>query len=366
MKIKCIRNELLAACTLTSTATATRSPKPILSNIKVISGESSLTLMATDLEIGIRYELPGVEILRPGSAIWPVTHLVRVLREVTDDEVTIDSTPDGSTIRTSTGTFTLLAGDPTEFPDVQPVDTQAGYHEIDAKILKTMIRRVAFAADKKEGARWAVTGILWETEGDVSRMVATDTRRLAKMESSAVFYSVEPGLKPLIPQKAILLLDKSIEEGPVKVSFTSKDATFQTGNVQITTRLVEGKFPPYRDIIPKKFEVKLSLDTARFLTCVRQASIMVDDEIRRLDCTFEAGKLTVRAKGAKVGSSDVTMALPDYTGKTIEISFDPGYLIDMLRAIDGEPTLTVEMVDGKRPAIFSLGDYLYLVMPLAD
>jgi DNA polymerase III sliding clamp (beta) subunit (PCNA family) len=60
------------------------------------------------------------------------------------------------------------------------------------------------------------------------------------------------------------------------------------------------------------------------------------------------------------------MALPDYTGKTIEISFDPGYLIDMLRAIDGEPTLTVEMVDGKRPAIFSLGDYLYLVMPLAD
>jgi DNA polymerase-3 subunit beta len=373
MKVKCQRDGLLTACQLVGQAVAARTTKPILASVKAIAQDDALTLMATDLEVGVRYELRGIDVSGAGSAILPADRLIAILRESSDADVTMDAGDNYTLVRTTTGRFNLPGGNPDEFPDLPTFDAGSTYHELTAGVLRTMIRRTAFAADRKEGtARWAVTGVLWEVGDNKARLVATDTKRLALTEGQAQVHGDTGkdarGQSHLIPQKAIQLLDRSLldEGAPIRVALRPNEALFENGPVLIHTKLVEGRFPPYRDIIPKKSSVKLSLPTADFLSRVRQAAIMTDDETKRVDFTFETGKVTLKAQGAETGSSEVVLELPDYAGAEVEIAFDPQYLIEMLRAIEGEPTLTLEMTDGQKPALFKIGDsYLYLVMPLA-
>jgi DNA polymerase III subunit beta len=371
MKIKCQRDWLLSACQLVAVAVAARTTKPVLGCIKAVAQDDALFLMGTDLEIGVRYELRGVEVKKAGAAILPPQKLISILRETTDVDITLDSDANGTLIKTSTGKFNLPGGDPAEFPDIPGFDDGGKYHEINAGVLKTMIKRTAFAADKTEAtARWAVTGVLWEAEGKKARLVATDTRRLALTEGPAEIHGGkdEKTNSHLIPQKAIQLLERSLSDDGelIRIVLKPNEAMFQTGRALIHTKLVEGRFPPYRDIIPKKPGVTLDIPTADFLSCVRQAAIMTDDETKRVEFKFEAGKITLEAQGgADHGSGEVKMELKTYDGQTVDIAFNPQYLIDMLRAVDNEPTLKLEMTDGQKPAVFRLGaDYLYLVMPL--
>jgi DNA polymerase-3 subunit beta len=373
MKVTCIREGLLTACQLVGMAVAARTTKPILSNIKAVAHDDALTLMGTDLEVGIRYELRGVKVGRTGAAILPVLRLASILRETTDDEITLDGGKDLTTIRLTTGRFELPGGDADEFPEIPAFDDGGRYHEVTAGVLRTMIRRTAFAADKKESTRFAVTGVLWEAEGGKEgkvRLVATDTKRLALCEGPAVVHgeSDPKGQSHLIPLKTISLLERTLtDDGElVRVALKPNEALFQTERSLIHTRLVEGRFPPYRSIIPKKLDVKLSVPVADFLARVRQAAIMTDEESKRVDFRFEKGQVTLTARGPETGSGEVTLNLPEYAGPALDIAFDPQYLTEMLRAIEGEPTATLEMTDGQKPALFRVGDqYLYLVMPLA-
>ena len=380
MKVTCLRDNLLTACQLAGAAVAARSTRPILTNLKAIAHDDALTLMATDMEIGIRYELRGVKVERAGAAILPPGKLTSILRETTDEEITLDAGEDVTRIKLSTGRFEMPGGIPDEFPDLPPFDAGGRYHELTAGTLRTLIRRTVFAAERKESTRWAVTGILWEAEGGAdggkARLVATDTKRLAITEGPATVHG-DPngasgadgkGQSHLIPAKAIQLLDKNLaDDGElVRVALKTNEALFQTERALIHTKLVEGRFPPYREIIPKKMAVKLSVSVAELMARVRQAAIMTDDETKRVDFKFTAGKAVLSAHGPETGMSEVEMPLPEFEGPDVEIAFDPAYLTEMLRAIDGEPTATLEMTDGQKPAVFRVGEqYLYLVMPLS-
>lgn len=369
MKVSCVRDGLLSACQLVGAATAARTTKPVLSNLKAIAQDDALTLMATDLEVGIRYELRGVTVKRPGEAILPASRLVSILKETADGEITLDSTTDGTIIKLSGGRFELPGGDPAEFPDVPTFDAGERYHEITAGVLRTLIRRTAFAAEKKESTRWAVTGVLWEASENQVRLVATDTKRLALTSGPAEIHG-EPEAKPvshLVPLKAVTLLDRLLSDDGerVRVSLRPNMALFQTERAVLHTQLVEGRFPPYRDIIPKKLAIKLTVGVHDLLARVRQAAIMTDDESKRVDFAFEPGRVVLTARGPETGSSEVELPLSEYTGPEVKIAFDPVYLTDMLRAVEGEPTATLELTDGSKPAVFKVGDgYTYLVMPL--
>ena len=401
MQITCQRDALLGALQIVGAAVAARTTKPILSNVKAVAGHDGamtdgMTLMATDLEVGIRYELRGVKVDRPGSAILPVTRLVSILRETSDDEITLNAGSDSTVVKLSGSRFELPAQNPDEFPEIPGFpDGEAGYHEVTAGTLRTMIKRTDFAVEKRESTRFAVTGILWEVDdgGPAEdggsnpvfqgrcRLVATDTRRLALAEGAATVSegaAVDPKQTHLIPIKAIKLLERNLaDDGElVRVVLRPSEALFQTERALIHTRLVEGRFPPYRNIIPGGWgktatpgrapAVRLPITVASFLSGVRQAAIMADDESRRVDFAFAAGQVTLTARGTETGSGEVVLPLPEYAGPDISIAFEPNYLTEMLRAIDGEPTAMLEMTDGTKPAVFKVGDsYLYLVMPLA-
>ena len=369
MKVTCQRDALLTACQNVQGAVAARTTRPVLANLKLVAHDDALVLMGTDMEVGIRYELRGVKVGRAGAAIVPPGRLVSILRETGDLDITLDADAETTRIKLSTGRFELPGGDPEEFPDVPTFDAGGRHHEITAGVLRTLVKRTAFAAERKESTRWAVTGVLWEADNGKARLVATDTKRLAMTEGPAEVHG-DPETKAashLIPLKAVGILERNLaDDGEViRVALKANEAMFQTERALIHTKLVEGRFPPYRDIVPKKSAVKLPLIAPEFLARVRQAAIMAEGDSKRVDFHFEAGKVTLSARGADTGMSEVEMELPGYEGGEIDIAFDPQYVTEMLRAIEGEPTVVLEMTDGQKPAVFRVGEsYLYLVMPM--
>ena len=268
MQITCQRDALLGALQIVGAAVAARTTKPILSNVKAVAGHDGtmtdgMTLMATDLEVGIRYELRGVKVDRPGAAILPVTRLVSILRETSDVEITLNAGSDSTVVKLSGSRFELPAQNPDEFPEIPGFpDGEAGYHEVTAGTLRTMIKRTDFAVEKRESTRFAVTGVLWEvddggpTEGGESnpvfqgrcRLVATDTRRLALAEGAATVSegaAVDPKQTHLIPIKAIKLLERNLaDDGElVRVVLRPSEALFQTERALIHTEIGRGAVP---------------------------------------------------------------------------------------------------------------------------
>jgi DNA polymerase-3 subunit beta len=370
MKAVCQREALLSACQLASVAVASRDVKPILKNLKAIVAADRCTLMATDLELGIRLEVLSVKVEEPGDAIIPAARMISILRESTDEELTVEANNDACFVRGQFNEFEMPSEDPANFPDI-PGFAEEAYHEIGAGVLREMIRRTQFAVAVGEGARFsATTGMLLELEGDQAKLVGTDGRRLALAQGQATAHGghTTKGQMPVIPAKAMGLLERNLQEPDevVKISVRPNEVLIKTERAMIYSRLVEGRFPPYAQVIPQKHPIKIPLVVGPFQTAVRQAAIMTDDESKRVVFAFAKHKLTLQARGAETGRSRVELPI-GYDGKPIEISFDPKFLVDMLRILDPETPLTLDLLDSNKPGLFrnEAGNYLYVVVPLA-
>jgi DNA polymerase-3 subunit beta len=263
----------------------------------------------------------------------------------------------------------MPSDDPANFPDF-PAFAEEKYHEMTAGALREMIRRTIFAAAAAETARFgATTGVLWELEGEQARLVATDGRRLALAQGPAKPQGGHStsGQTPVVPTKTMSLLERNLLEPdePVRISFRPNEVLVKTDRATIYSRLVEGRFPDYRKVIPQKHSARLPVVVGPFYTAVRQAAIMTDDESKRVVFNFAKKKLTLHARGAEAGRSHVELPI-DYDGKDMEISFDPKYLGDMLRVLDPDTPLTLDLLEGDKPALFKneAGDYSYVVVPL--
>lgn len=361
------REGLLSAVQLASVAVAARDVKPILRNIKVVTEADRSTLMATDLELGIRLEIRGVKVEEPGDAILPTNRTTAILRESTDEELNFEADADRCRVTGQFNEFEMPGEDPANFPDIPKFEDEK-YHEVTAKQLREMIRRTIFAA-ATENPRYAVTGILWELEDGTARLVATDGRRLAVVQGPATAHGghTTKGQTPVVPTKAMNLLERNLQDPDevVRVCLKPNEALFRTERAMIYSRLVEGRYPPYREVFPKKQSAKIPLTVGPFQTAVRQAAIMTDEESKKVTFTFGKKKLTLQARGAEAGSSRVEMPI-EYEGKEIAINFDPKFLTEMLRVLEPDTALMMELVDGNTPALFRCGDdYSYVVMPLS-
>jgi DNA polymerase-3 subunit beta len=367
MKVRCHREGLLSAFQLASVAVPSRDLKPVLRNLKTLAEPDRCTLLATDLELGIRLEVRGITVDEPGEALLPAGKVLAILRESTDDELAIEADAQTCLVRGQFNEFEMGGEDPADFPDV-PAFTGDNFHELTAGMLREMIRRTIFAA-ATENPRYAVTGVLWELEGDVARLVATDGRRLAVAQGVATSQGGHDtkGQTHVVPTKAMQLLERNLQDPDerVRVSLRPNEALFKTDRAMIYSRLVEGRYPPYREVFPKKPTVKLPLVVGPFHAAVRQAAIMTDDESKKVVFSFGKKKLTMQARGAQTGRSKVELPI-EYDGKAIEIAFDPKYLTEMLRVLNPEDALVLELIDGNSVALFRLGEnYSYIVMPLS-
>lgn len=366
MKAAFHREGLLAASQLASAAIAPRDVKPILRNLKMVVEADKCTVMATDLELGVRLEVRGVRVSELGDAILPASRLIAILRESADDEMDLEADNDRSVMHGKSNEYEMPGEDPGNFPDV-PSFTEDKYHELHGGVLREMIRRTVFAA-ATENPRYAMTGVLWELDGNSARLVATDGRRLAVAQATCTAQGghTTKGTTPVVPTKAMGLLERVLHDPDevVRVSLRPNDVLFKTDRAMIYSRLVEGRFPAYREVFPKKTTVKIVLPVAPFLVAIRQSAIMTDEESKRVTFSFSNKKLTLQARGVETGRSKVEMPL-EYEGKSVEINFDPRYLVEMLRVLPADAPLVLELTDGASPALFRSGDdYSYVAMPL--
>jgi DNA polymerase-3 subunit beta len=368
MKALCNREGLLTAFGMVGGVVPARSPKPILQNVKLVAdAEGGSTLLATDMEVGIRYRVLGVKVDRPGAAILPTQRFGQILRTIPDEELAVEADGEQIVVRGLHAQFKLPAEDPDLFPDVADF-AAASYHVVSAADLRRAIRRTIFATDV-ESTRYALGGVLFEISGGSLTLVGTDGRRLARqvIAVEAEGDAKPPGGQPVVPVKALKLLERNLqdEDPPVHLAFQGNTAVLvRTDHAVIYSRLVEGRFPRYQDVFPTQVETRIPLEAGPLRNAVEAASIVTSEESRGVDFTFGPGLLKLASQAPDQGSSDVELPI-HFDGKPLEITFDPRYLADALKTLDEADPVTAELIDAKNAAVFKTEDqYTYVVMPL--
>jgi len=368
MKVRSVREPLLAALQAAQAVVPARSPKPVLTNVKLEVDNAGAVMSATDLEVGIRIGIDGVESAAPGAVLLPAGRLAAIVRESPPGTV-FDIHTDGTAtiVKAPRSEFRLPAEDPLEFPAVAGFPDGAG-HELTSTLVRELVRRTVFATDN-ESSRYALGGVLVEFADAQVVAVGTDGRRLAKMQGPAGVTGEAPGdAAPIVPARAMQLVERCLgaADQPVRVAVRPSEILFQCGQTTVSSRLVEGRFPRWRDVFPTRPDaIRVNLVAGPLLAAVRQAAIVTSEQSKGVDFSFEPGQLVLSGRSAESGESRIELPI-DHTGSTVRIKLDPRFVSDFLRVIDPGTAVTVELTDAQSACVCSTGDgYGYVIMPLA-
>jgi DNA polymerase-3 subunit beta len=368
MKATCQRDKLLHAFQMAASVAPSRSPKPILQNVKLEVTADGAMLMGTDLEIGVRVAVEGFEVSAPGTVVLPRDRFGKILSESSDEKLDLESDGGKVLVRGQRSEFHLPSQNPDEFPSVLAFEEQK-YHEMPARFFREVVRRTVYATDN-ESSRYALGGVLVEFLPSGLTAVATDGRRLARQEGPAqsVGGHISGDSMTIIPTRAMQLLERVLadNEENIQVAARENDVIVRSGGATIYSRLVEGRYPKWRDVLPRREGmVKIELCVGPAYAAVRQAAIVTSDERRGVDFTFGGGKIVLAGHGAELGESRVELPIA-YDGADIGITLDPRFLNDFFKVLGPEQNFTVELRNAESAAVLSTEDsYAYVIMPLA-
>jgi len=366
MKVICDRDVLLKAFSVASSVAPTKSAMPILQNIKLTADDKTLYLSSTDFEVGIQYPI-NAEVKEKGSVILPGQRLGGILRESTDEQVMIEYSGAVANINTKSGKYKIMCADVGEYPEFPEFNEKKAI-SINSAGLREMVRKTTFATSK-EITRYALTGLLVEIKKKEIRMIASDGKRLAYVRNHSS-QNVSNDIKVIISPKSMDLLERvlenddqelkiDIDETQCKIMIPRKD---QKG-IMLFSRLIEGTFPDYENVIPENSDKKLELPAAELLTAMRQVALMTTDKFRATQITLENNKMILLTRTQDVGEATIELPIK-YSGASFKITFNPDFFIDVLR-IMGNEDIILGLKDKTSPAVIRQGkDYTYLVMPL--
>lgn len=368
MKFTCERDKVLSAFQTVATVVPSRSPKPILRNVKLMVSEQETTMLATDMEAAIRLEVEGIQVESPGSAVLPVGEFGSILRESTDAKLSVECDVQGMLVKGQHSEFKLPGENPDEYPEIVSFADE-NYYEVSARLLRELIRRTLFATDT-ESSRYALGGVLLEFEADKIIAVGTDGRRLAKMEGPCqrVGAGQEEGSTTIVPAKSMQLIERALGnvDAEVRMAVHANDVLLKSARATIYSRLVEGRFPKWRDVFPARTEaVQIELAVGPLHSALKQAAIVASEESRGIDFTFGDGTLVLAATTAEIGQTRVELPVP-YDGPPIALVLDHRFVSEFLRVLDPEKVITFEVENSDSAAVLSTDDgYGYVVMPLS-
>jgi DNA polymerase-3 subunit beta len=368
MKLTCDRETMQAAFHAAAAFAPQRSPQAVLQRIKLAASERSVHLLATDTEVSIRLEVPEAAVEVPGEALLPRDRFAAILRESSDAVLHIQADERGITVTGVASEFRLPTEDPREFPDVEPFDSP-GHCELPARLLRELIHRTVFVTDQ-ESSRYAMGGVLLEWGQNQVTAVATDGRRLACMEGPAVFVGEGPSSagNSIVPARAVQLIERTLSDSDaeVRLAVRGNDLLVRSPRCTIRARLLEGRFPRWRDVLKQAGgSTQVELPAGTFSSAVRQAAIVTDAEHRAIQFAFEQGKLLLSCSAPGAGEARIEVPV-SYDGPPQTIRLDPRFLIEFLRVIEPEQSVTLSIKDENSAARCETADgYVYIVMPLA-
>jgi DNA polymerase-3 subunit beta len=366
MKLSLPTSELLNQLQTVTRVASTRSAVQALSGVMISSAEdSSAELLATDMEIGLRVPLHA-DTARPGSAVLPARLLLDVVRSLPAEQLTLElrSAEQDVELISGAATFhlrTLRAEDFPTLPSPSP-DTRIA---LPVEAFVETVSRVARSASRDE-TRPVLTGILMSASAQELRMVATDSYRLSVKET-ALQTPLQGSLEANVPARALQELVRIAQQAPseaLAVSVGQNQVVFELGDIVLSSRLIDGQFPNYRQLLPESVEHELRLASAELTDVVRRISLLAQKNAP-LRLSFSEGTLTVSAQTPDVGEASEAIPVP-FHGEPFEIGFNPEFLRDGLESVESDE-LVLKLISPLRPGLIESpesGDFVYLIMPI--
>lgn len=361
MKLRCERDTLVEAIGVAQRAvTARTGALPVLSGL-LLRADDGLELVGSDLEITISVKR-SVDTVEAGTAVLPARLFGDIARALEPGVVTVEVSEDEARISSGRSDFALRVLPADEFPTASVPEGEGV--RIDGKLLSDALRQVVPAASRDD-ARPILTGVQLEPTDEGVRLVATDSYRLSLRDLHGE-HVVSGEESVLVPAKALGELQRLLGEGEVTITVSERDASFALDDVRITTRLIEGEFPNYRQLLPSDYKNRLTVAREPFIEAVKRVRLVAqskDGAPVRLRMSSEKVELTASAQD--VGEAHELIDAK-YEGEEMTVAFNPEFLLDGATVTDGEE-LSLETTDPLKPATIQGvggGDFLYLLMPV--
>jgi DNA polymerase-3 subunit beta len=365
MRITVNRASLFDAAALVGQAVAAKSTKRVFECLRIGARKGVLEIAGTDLEVAVRARISeGVDVEREGEAVVPAALLASVLREISDERVSLSAEKQSLVMGTDGGSFTLECVDPAEYPEIPAFPASAAW-TVDAKDLVALVRKTTFAAGK-EAARFVLNGVRAIAAKDSLMFVATDGRRLATLSRPIVRKNGAEGkeISAIVGVKGLHHVERiaAAAGGEVEFAIADRFVAARTKDAEVVARVMEGVFPDHGQIIPKDTPRQAKLPVGLFSSKLRQARQFTSLETESVALRFRAGELQVTAAGVG-GRAEVSLGI-EYDASEERIGFNPGFLLDALKVVEGEQvTFAFKNASGAAKVLDDTG-FVYVIMPV--
>lgn len=361
MKIAVTKEALLEGLQRIQNVVSTRPTIPVLSNALIEADSDGLHLTTTDLEVGIRCKVEA-RVERPGATTLPARKFVSIIRELPNAEISIEvDSKNAASIRCGASYFKVYGLPKEDYPPF-PTFEEENSLTLGQGELKDGLRKTSYAISSDE-ARFVLNGILFSLTENKLTLVATDGRRLALFDTELEFpKSHERDF--ILPTKAVTELQRLLaDEGSVVISSSSNLVSFQLNGAQLVSKLVDGNYPNYRQVIPGEAKERVALEREAFLNCVRRVSLLSTDKTSSVRLSFSKNNLDISANTPDVGEAKESLSL-NYKGEDISIAFNPEFLMDPLRNLPNDEVY-LELIDEMSPGVIKIQTpFLYVIMPM--
>ena len=361
MKIVIPREKFLEALQVVQSVVSTRSTLPVLSNVLLRADNGKVTFSTTDLDTGIRTQAPAT-VDKAGGITLPARRLLSIVRELPTADISLEvDSKNAASIKAGSSFFKIHGLPEEDFPPF-PKTEGAKLIKIGQKDFRDMLRKVAYAMSNDE-SRYVLNGALFSLKDNKLTIVATDGRRLALVEQEIEFPKSSEG-DVILPTKAVGELQRILsDEGEVEIAIAENQIAFTIGSTYLTSKLIEGNYPNYRQVIPSETKERVTLERELFLTSIRRVAILSSEKSNSVKLNFGKNEILITANTPDIG--EAREALPvSYKGKEFSIAFNPEYLSDPLRNLDGD-MVHFDFTDELSPGVIRYDKpFLYVIMPM--
>jgi len=361
MEIQLDRDVLLKGLQLVQNIVEPRQTLPILANVLLQAEGETVRITATDLEVGARVGVPA-RVVSSGAITLSARKLLEIVKELPSSPVEMKVQENSWVALRCAGVGYKLVGlPPADFPVVQASDS-ASWVNIDARVLKGMLAETSFAISHDE-SRYALNGVFFSFQEGEIRLVATDGHRLALARRPL---EGGQGWSGIVPRKAVHEIARILGVGEsVQVTLSGSQFALKMPNFLLTSRLIEGQFPNYEQVLPKGHPTQMTLPKEAVVAALRRVSVLSEERTKPVKVCLSTGALKFTASNPELGEAEETVPA-DYSGAEVVIGFNSRYLLDALSPIEGEQ-IVMELKDGTSPGVLRKvegSDYICVIMPM--
>ncbi|HXA10359.1 MAG TPA: DNA polymerase III subunit beta [Chthoniobacterales bacterium] len=361
MKFSVTKEKLLECLQQVQNVVSTRTTLPILSNVLLQANGKEVRLTTTDLDVGVRGSFEA-EVEKEGATTLPARRLFTIIRELPSSEIQFDiDGKNAASIRSGQSFFKILGLPEEEFPPLPKFD-DSKVVTIRQKDLRDGLRKTSYAISTDE-TRYVLNGVLFSFKDNKLTLVATDGRRLAMLDIDLEFpRSHETDI--IVPTKAVTELQRLLtDEGDVRVSVGTGQIAFDLNNTLLVSKLIEGNYPNYKQVIPGEMKERVTLERETFLNSLRRVSLLASDKSNSIKLNFTKNNIDITANTPEVGEAKESLPVA-YKGREFSIAFNPEFLMAPLRNL-AEDEIFLDLIDEMSPGVIKIqSPFLYVLMPM--